>query len=130
MRKRSSFPETSCATFFATRSNQTGYFPVAGRWRLTCYVHARKARRSLPSPDIVFTPSQKLEMVGPPTRSAALSISCGHIAEWHVDLRKPKGGSDIGKAGLSWEDGTWQPFPHRQGGPRCVILTEVPFAIR
>src|SRR5262245_4196095 len=75
MRKRSSFQETSCATFFATRSNQTIYFPVAGRWRLTCYVHARKARRSLPSPDIVFTPSHKLEMVGPPTRAAQLCQS-------------------------------------------------------
>jgi hypothetical protein len=35
----------------------------------------------------------------------------GVIAEWHVDLRKPKGGSDMGKAGLAWEDGSWQP-PH------------------
>jgi 4-oxalocrotonate tautomerase len=33
------------------------------RYRLTCDVHARKVRRSLPSPDIVFTPSQKQEMV-------------------------------------------------------------------
>src|SRR5262249_51038579 len=24
----------------------------------------------------------------------------GHIDEWHVDLRKPNGGSDMGKAGL------------------------------
>jgi hypothetical protein len=31
----------------------------------------------------------------------------GHIDEWHVDLRKPKGGSDMGNAGLSWEDGDW-----------------------
>src|SRR5215475_2615055 len=40
----------------------------------------------------------------------------GPTHEWHVDLRKPKGKSDMGKAGLSWEDGAWQPLPHRQGG--------------
>src|SRR5262245_19214936 len=72
--------------------------------------------------------------------SLVVSASCAPVAgsiarlglidEWHVDLRKPKGGSDIGKAGLSWEDGGWQPFHHRQGGPRCVILTEVPCVIR
>ena len=49
--------------FFATRSKQTINFPVAVRWHLTRHVHARKARRWLPSPDIVFTPSQKQEMV-------------------------------------------------------------------
>src|ERR1700732_1499871 len=49
--------------------------------------------------------------------------------EWHVDLHKSKGGSDIGKAGLAWEDGGWQPSHHRQGGPRCVMLIEVPFGI-
>ena len=43
--------------FFATRSKQTINFPVAVRWHLTRHVHARKARRWLPSPDIVFTPS-------------------------------------------------------------------------
>src|SRR5262245_51505747 len=60
----------------------------------------------------------------------ASQIAFGVSDEWHVDLRKPKGGSDIGQASLSWEDGGWQPFHHRQGGPRCVILTKVPFVIR
>src|SRR5262245_46921787 len=42
--------------------------------------------------------------------------SCGGGAdEWHVDLRKPKGGNDMGEAGLSWDDGVWQPSHHRQG---------------
>src|SRR5262249_48937168 len=63
-------------------------------------------------------------------KSEAGSSCVGPIDEWHVDLRKPKGGSDMGQAGLPWEDGGWQPLPHRQGGPRCAILTEVPFAIR
>ena len=54
----------------------------------------------------------------------------GFIDEWHVDLRKPKGGSDMGKAGLSWDDGAWQPSHPRQGGPPCAMLTEVPFTIR
>src|SRR5262249_35127480 len=31
----------------------------------------------------------------------------GVSVEWHVNLRKPKGGSDMGHAGLSWEDGAW-----------------------
>ena len=41
-------------------------------------------------------------------RSRPACVGC--IDEWHVDLRKPKGKSDMGKAGLSWEDGGWQPF--------------------
>ncbi len=52
------------------------------------------------------------------------------IDEWHLDLRKPKGESDMGKAGLSWDDGGWQPSHHRQGGPPCAIVTEGPFALR
>ena len=35
-------------------------------------------------------------------QSVALRV-VGTIDEWHVDLSKPKGGSDMGKAGLSWE---------------------------
>jgi hypothetical protein len=31
----------------------------------------------------------------------------GRCVEWHVDLRKPNGEIDMGKAGLSWDDGTW-----------------------
>jgi hypothetical protein len=50
--------------------------------------------------------------------------------EWYIDLRKPKGEIDMGNVGLSWDDGTWQPSHHRQGGPRCAILTEDPFALR
>src|SRR5262249_5719755 len=65
-----------------------------------------------------------------PARTALPPTRFGHIDEWYVDLRKPKGGSDIGKEGLSWEDGGWQPSHPRQGGPLCVILTELPSVLR
>jgi hypothetical protein len=38
-------------------------------------------------------------------RSRRRFACAGRCDEWHVDLRKPKGGSDMGKAGLSWDDG-------------------------
>src|ERR1700682_1989411 len=47
----------------------------------------------------------------------------GHIDEWHADLRKPQGEKDIGKMGLSGEDGAWQPFRHRQGGPQDAVFS-------
>jgi predicted transcriptional regulator len=61
----------------------------------------RYRKKGLGAPIGVMAPACCVHVPRSLQRTASRLARVGLIAEWPVDLRKPKGGSDIGQAGLS-----------------------------